>query len=669
MLKDWIDYWIIRRSKKFDRYYYLSLYPDVLKEGIDPIRHYIAHGAIEGRNPSPEFNTLEYLRLNPDLDPRKINPFVHYIKRGAESASILQDALYLRQSEKDNREFINGNRVTFRDILIRLLLTDHKLTFPYNEDEIMAIGSMESNRVSLSKKYATFKQETLVSIIMPTFNRGQVIMDSINSVLKQTYTNWELLIIDDASVDDTAEIISEINDERVRYFRNPENLGAAGARNVGLENTRGGYVCYLDSDNQLHPDFLLIMVNEIKARPQFDVLYCAQRLNRINNGKREEEGVTFSVFHRPTLENYNFIDLGVIIHRAAAVEKIRFDPALRVLIDWDFILQLTRREQAYGVMCILSDYFINKAANQITANVRNEDSLKLIDQKHFCNQQNAIDLASSEVDTSRLYSPEAQIHLSAIKPVSIVIPSFECLDYLQLCVKSIEKFTQDIDYELIIVDNGSSPEVVGYLRSIALKDRIKVIFNQTNEGFTRAINQGIEAASPGNDILLLNNDTVVTRGWVEALQEVISLYPDAGLAVPSQVLLPGESTISIHRPRCVETREIDVNISLHHWNVVDPMFDSENGFMELSFTPFFCVYIPLTTLELTSSLDDQFGAHYYSDRFYCNFLREHFGKKIIYTPKSKVYHFVQQATKMLTDSDRLHLSQMMDREWIRPQRN
>ena len=668
MLKDWIDYWIIRRSKKFDRYYYLSLYPDVLKEGIDPIRHYVLHGALEGRNPCPEFNTLAYLRLNPSLDPKKMNPFVHFIKRGAESASILQDTLYLRQSEKDDRVFINGNRITYRDILIRLLLTDHKLNFPYDEDEIMAIGSMESNRVSLAKKYDTCKQDTLVSIITPTFNRSQVILDSINSVLDQTYENWELLIIDDASVDDTAEIIRGINDARIRYFRNPENLGAAAARNVGLENIRGEFVCYLDSDNLMHPDFLLIMVNELKARPQFDMLYCAQRLNRINNGKREEEGIAFSVFHRPTLENYNYIDLGVILHRASAVEKIRFDPALRVLIDWDFILQLTRQKPAYGVMCILSDYFINKASNQITANEANEDSLKRIDEKHFCNPQNAVDLHSPVVDTGRLYSPDASIHISTKRPVSIIIPNYECLDYLQLCVKSIEKYTQDIDYELIIVDNGSSPDVKEYLRSIALKNRIIVIFNQKNAGFTRAINQGIKAARLENDILLLNNDTMVTRGWVEALQEVTSLYPDAGLVVPAQVLMPGESTMSIHRPRCVETREIDVNISLHHWNVVDPMFDSENGFMELSFTPFFCVYIPRATLALTGDLDDVYGAHYYSDRFYCNFLREHFGKQIIYTPKSKVYHFVQQATKKLTDSDRLELSQMMDREWIRPEK-
>lgn len=669
MLKDWIDYWIIRRSKKFDRYYYLSLYPDVLKEGIDPIRHYVLHGALEGRNPSPEFNTLEYLRLTPNLDPRKTNPFVHFIEHGAISASILQDTLYLRQSEKDNRAFINGNRVTFRDILIRLLLTDHKLSFPYNEDEIMAIGSMESNRVALAKKYITCKQDTLVSIIMPTFNRSHVIIDSLNSVLGQTYKNWELLVIDDASTDDTAEIFRGIVDDRVRYFRNPENMGAAGARNVGLENIRGELVCYLDSDNLMHPDFLLIMVNELKARPQFDMLYCAQRLNRINNGKREEEGIAFSVFHRPTLENYNYIDLGVIIHRATAIEKIRFDPALQVLIDWDFILQLTHPKPAYGVICILSDYFINKAANQITANVRNEDALKLIDQKHFFNQQNTIDLHSSIVDTARLYSPEVSIHPSTKRPISIVVPSFECLDYLQLCVKSVEKYTVDIDYELIIVDNGSSPEVKEYLRSIGSNNRITVIFNQANEGFTRAINHGIKAARPENDILLLNNDTMVTRGWVEALQEVISLYPDAGLAVPSQILLPGESIISIHRPRCVETREIDVNISLHHWNVVDPMFDAENGFVELSFNPFFCVYIPRATLELTGELDDVYGAHYYSDRFYCNFLREHFGKRIIYTPKSKVYHFVQQATKKLAISDPLHLSQMMDRDWIRPEKD
>ena len=85
--------------------------------------------------------------------------------------------------------------------------------------------------------------EGLVSIIMPSWNTGKFIGESIQSVLNQTYKNWELIIVDDCSTDTTDEIVASFNDERIRYFRNDKNSGAALTRNRALREARGRVDC------------------------------------------------------------------------------------------------------------------------------------------------------------------------------------------------------------------------------------------------------------------------------------------------------------------------------------------------------------------------------------------------------------------------------------------
>ena len=104
----------------------------------------------------------------------------------------------------------------------------------------------------------------MISIIMITYNRGLYIRKAIESVLKQSYKDWELIIIDDCSTDDTAEIIKSINDERIKYFRNEINLGISKSRNRALSLCKGEFVAVLDSD-----DF---WIQNEKLVKQFDFL-------------------------------------------------------------------------------------------------------------------------------------------------------------------------------------------------------------------------------------------------------------------------------------------------------------------------------------------------------------------------------------------------------------
>lgn len=96
----------------------------------------------------------------------------------------------------------------------------------------------------------------LVSVIMPTYNCGRFIAESISSVLAQTYTRWELLIVDDCSTDNTADLVASFNDPRIRYQRNAQNEGAALTRNRALREAKGRYIAFLDADDLWAPEKL-----------------------------------------------------------------------------------------------------------------------------------------------------------------------------------------------------------------------------------------------------------------------------------------------------------------------------------------------------------------------------------------------------------------------------
>ena len=96
----------------------------------------------------------------------------------------------------------------------------------------------------------------LVSIIMPSYNTGRFLAEAVGSVLAQTYSAWELLIVDDCSTDDTDAVAAGFTDGRIRYFKNEKNSGAAFSRNRALREARGRWIAFLDSDDRWAPDKL-----------------------------------------------------------------------------------------------------------------------------------------------------------------------------------------------------------------------------------------------------------------------------------------------------------------------------------------------------------------------------------------------------------------------------
>src|SRR5690554_5935610 len=122
------------------------------------------------------------------------------------------------------------------------------------------------------------QEHPLVSIIIPTYNRAHLIGETLDSVLAQTYTNWECIIIDDGSSDNTEQLLSKYTEKdlRFQYLTRPSNSpkGANACRNFGLENSKGDYVNFFDSDDIMHPDKLLTQVRILQKHTEAPFCIC-----------------------------------------------------------------------------------------------------------------------------------------------------------------------------------------------------------------------------------------------------------------------------------------------------------------------------------------------------------------------------------------------------------
>ena len=664
-----------RPNALFDPAWYEATYPDVQEMGINPLLHYLRHGAAEGRDPGPGFSTMAYLSLHPELQQDGVNPLAHCLAKGGRIPGVAEVFPAKARTTAGEARSMPGH--SGQPHLPRRLFQDFSgyernsiflvtLEAPFSEEAKRVLGYMSGLRRYLSLRFEQAPSVDLVSIIMPTYNRADCIGKAVESALAQTHAEFELIVVDDGGTDATEDVIKSYDDPRIRYFRYEANRGAARARNFGLDQARGRFITYLDSDNTMEPDFLRIMLGVVQSSPDIEMAYCAQKILRgaETESGTEVESIRFAAFSRSLLENRNYIDLGVLLHRRSMLDRVgRFSEEMQRLMDWEFLLRATEERAPTAVACVLSNYLRGAADNRITSSACYFSALTYVDE-YLATQRIANDLGDDGIaGLDRMYSPLFCPEPSRARAVSIVIPSYECLEFLKLCVAAIERFTPQT-YELIVVDNASQAPVLAFLSEKANQGALRLIRNETNLGFTHAVNQGIAAANAENDVVLLNNDAVVTRGWLGALQKVTEDLPDAGLVVPRQVLLANTPTMELHNPACDREREMDVNLSLHHDNVLRSGLGDGSGCFELSFAPFFCVYIPRRTVESVGVLDVENGPHYRSDRLYCESVRRILGQRIIYTPHSKVYHFLQQSTGALKTTDQSRFEALFVRnEW------
>lgn len=129
-----------------------------------------------------------------------------------------------------------------------------------------------------------------ISVVIRVYNRGYIVSEAIESVLQQTFGDYELIIVDDGSVDNTEAVIASYADPRIRYLRHDMNRGVSSAGNTGLAAARGDIVAHLDSDDLWLPNYLAVLLSFLDAHPEVDGVFCALEVERNTEAPGDARG-------------------------------------------------------------------------------------------------------------------------------------------------------------------------------------------------------------------------------------------------------------------------------------------------------------------------------------------------------------------------------------------
>ena len=520
------------------------------------------------------------------------------------------------------------------------------IKYPFSFHDKMCFASMDhlAKYVRNTLKKSNFNP--LVSVILPVYNCEDYILDTINTVLHQSYDNLELVIIDDCSDDDTLKLINSVDSPKIKLISNENKKGFAACRNNAIDIAEGEYIFYINLGNLWDFEYLDTMMGLFLILPDADAVFTGQYI--YNRNFEEMLGIVFGVYNKSLLYNNNYISLSALGHKKEIFEKIHFDDSLSSLEDYHFILNLAKYFKIYSAPFLLSKFQSDNNEFHKIWGLNEKLDVAQIEKIH--------DKLGNNIFKD--YSLDYPLN----KKISIVIPSYKLFDDLKECIDAILSFDSDL-IDIIIVDNDSDDRIRSYLKNLNDDGKIKYIQNDVNYGFTYAIEQGISISDGDSDILLLNNDAILTKGALEAMQYYAYAIDDCGVIVPREVLYAGDVRVNNHVPYANSNFECDVTPSRNHANISkNPVF-FDGDVLELTFAPFFCTYIKREVYNDSIGLDYEIGRHYVSDRLFCDYVRYILNLKVYQVSDAIVYHKSQAATNKLRENNKDFNTMFVKNQW------
>ena len=192
-------------------------------------------------------------------------------------------------------------------------------------------------------------EHPLVSVIIPSYNREKLILKAINSVFRQTFQDFEILVIDDASTDNTAKIIRELNHEKIRYFKLEKNSGQCIARNFGIRQSTATYIAFLDSDDEWLPEKLQKQIDCFtKGSDKLGGVYgYAYKKNVIKNETTLDQQEYYrGQIHSKFLEGFCPPTPSLFMIKNEVLQKLNgFDEHLITFVDLDMWLRVSEENE------------------------------------------------------------------------------------------------------------------------------------------------------------------------------------------------------------------------------------------------------------------------------------------------------------------------------------
>ncbi|MDO4160916.1 MAG: glycosyltransferase family 2 protein [Prevotellaceae bacterium] len=217
----------------------------------------------------------------------------------------------------------------------------------------------------------------MISIIIPSYNRAHLIKRALKSVTSQTYDDIEIIVVDDASTDNTAEVVKTLNVPNLNYIKLPKNEGACHARNVGIEHAKGEYISFLDSDDtweceKLEKQYKFLLKNNA------NVVVCNYWKEKDGKKKKKVPDGHDIIIKKEELLNANIITTGaILISKEALVSVGAFDESMPRYQDWELVLRIIKKYDIFYLDKPLLTLFFQK--NSITNSTSMEKKFFALD--------------------------------------------------------------------------------------------------------------------------------------------------------------------------------------------------------------------------------------------------------------------------------------------------
>ena len=417
--------------------------------------------------------------------------------------------------------------------------------------------------------YKINDDDLLISIIIPVYNAENYLEQCLNSIKNQTYKNFEVIIVNDGSKDNTEVICKRFSedDSRFRYFTK-SNGGVSSARNFGLDNANGHYITFIDGDDWVEHNHLEILIKSITENnsdiaicsyKEFDnnidtyytIVYTKQEKNLLNFEKMNRDDFLI-IFPKLMSINVCFNNAVAKLFRKELVNNLRFDTSIKYGEDLDFYFSLYLNVESISYVDELT-YVYRIHGDSTTSNFNQEYAeqelsiFKKMFKKiqeiglptiHYFNKFQKLLKARVNYIKNKVLLNE---HLDFLKNIegtvtypntliSVVIPIYNVSPYLRLCLESIENQTYP-HFEVLLINDGSrdnSKDIC--LEFVESDNRFKYI-EQDNAGLSSARNTGILNAT-GEFITFIDGDDFVDPNYLEELYYT-SLKNDSEIIIGS----------------------------------------------------------------------------------------------------------------------------------------
>lgn len=408
---------------------------------------------------------------------------------------------------------------TIKKIIKRIIKLDQRNRKSSQELYQNWISQNEPNETELElQKSHKFAVQPKISIVVPMYNPDEnLFLELLNSLLLQTYSNWELCLADGSEEkNDTIFALCSRN-SKIKYQFLGKNKGISGNTNEALKMVTGDFIAFLDHDDCLPRFALHEVVKAINENPEVEFIYS-------DEDKMDEKGNRFEPYFKPdfspeTLECNNYIT-HLVVMKKELVKKIgildsRFDGAQ----DFDYLLRAT--ENTTKIVHISKILYHWRTTKNSTANVAQsklyayEAGLRAVEE-HLKRIHKKAKVENPE-EVPGIY--QIKFEIKGAPKVSILIPNKDNQETLKKCITSILKISTYENYEILIIENNSeNPKTFEYYKKIKENAKIKVLECQEKEfNYSKLINFGVKNAT-GDFILQLNNDTqVLAENWLELL--------------------------------------------------------------------------------------------------------------------------------------------------------